>query len=235
MRVITGSARGRRLREPEGTDTRPTTDRVKEGLFSAIQFAIPGRTALDLFAGTGQLGIECLSRGAASCVFVDDSPKALACVRENLKRTGLSDRGRVVSGDALAFLRSTGGRGGASGQCGATERNGGTLEQSGGFGLILLDPPYGSGLLEAALETIAAPGILAPGGIVTAEHPADAPPPVMGPSLRIRKTYRYGKIAVTLYERDGPEPPPRESVEYHQETEPRDSPGDAMGTGEEPA
>ena len=77
MRVITGSARGRRLKELEGMETRPTTDRVKEGLFNVLQFDIEGRKVLDLFAGTGQLGIECLSRGAASAVFVDRRPEAL--------------------------------------------------------------------------------------------------------------------------------------------------------------
>ena len=101
MRVITGSARGRRLKELEGMETRPTTDRVKEGLFSAIQFDIEGRKVLDLFAGTGQLGIECLSRGAASAVFVDRRADAVKLIRENLKLTELSDRARVVPGDAM--------------------------------------------------------------------------------------------------------------------------------------
>ena len=89
MRVITGSARGRRLLELAGTETRPTTDRVKEGVFNIIQFDIEGRRVLDLFAGTGQLGIEALSRGAASAVFVEQRRDAAALVRENLKLTGL--------------------------------------------------------------------------------------------------------------------------------------------------
>lgn len=94
MRVITGTARGRRLKELEGMETRPTTDRVKEGLFSALQFEIEGRRVLDLFAGTGQLGIECLSRGAAAAVFVDRRPDAVKLIRENLKVTDLADRAR---------------------------------------------------------------------------------------------------------------------------------------------
>ena len=101
MRVITGTARGRRLKELEGTETRPTTDRVKEGLFSALQFDIEGRRVLDLFAGTGQLGIECLSRGAASAVFVDRRADAVKLIRENLKLTELQDRARVVAGDSI--------------------------------------------------------------------------------------------------------------------------------------
>ena len=102
MRVITGTARGRRLKELEGTETRPTTDRVKEGLFSALQFDIEGRRVLDLFAGTGQLGIECLSRGAASAVFVDRRADAVKLIRENLKLTELQDRdGRLMSGGQM--------------------------------------------------------------------------------------------------------------------------------------
>ena len=91
MRVITGSARGRSLKELEGLETRPTTSRVKEGLFSALQFDIEGRQVLDLFAGTGQLGIECLSRGASGAVFVDQRKDAAAVIRENLRRTGLQE------------------------------------------------------------------------------------------------------------------------------------------------
>ena len=90
MRVITGSARGRKLSEPNGMDIRPTSDQVKEAIFNIVQFDIEGRRVLDLFAGTGQLGIEALSRGAASCTFVDESRTAIALVRENLKRCQLS-------------------------------------------------------------------------------------------------------------------------------------------------
>ena len=180
MRVITGSARGRRLRELEGQETRPTTDRVKEGLFSALQFEIEGRRVLDLFAGTGQLGIECLSRGAGSAVFVDQRQDAVRLIRENLRLTALEDRARVTCGDALEFL--------------ARSRE--------TFDLILLDPPYGTGLLEAALERCAgAPGLLSPHGVIAAEHPADRPPPLPGETLRVHRTYRYGKIGVTIFRR----------------------------------
>ena len=184
MRVITGSAGGRRLLELEGLETRPTTDRVKEGVFSALQFDIEGRRVLDLFAGTGQMGIECLSRGAASAVFVDRRKDAFALIKKNLALTGLQDRARVVHGDSLAFL------------AGAGES----------FDLVFLDPPYASGLLEQALERLAAPGfdILAPYGIIVAEHPAGKTLPVPPPYC-VRKTYRYGKIAVTLLRREGNE------------------------------
>lgn len=181
MRVITGSARGRRLKELPGMETRPTTDRVKEGLFSAIQFDIEGRRVLDLFGGTGQLGIECLSRGAASAVFVEQRRDAAALIRENLALTGLGGRAQVIQADALAFLDRAPGR----------------------FGVILLDPPYRQGLLEASLEKIVRIDILAPHGIMTAEHPAESPPPPVDGPYRHHRTYRYGRIGLTVFRRDG--------------------------------
>ena len=184
MRIISGSARGRKLKEPQGLDTRPTTDKVKESLFNIIQFELEGRRVLDLFAGTGQMGIECLSRGAVSAVFVDRRKDAAQLVKKNLDLTNLQDRARVVNGDSLAFLA-------------------GTKER---FDLVFLDPPYASGLLEQALEALTAPGfdILTPYGIIVAEHPADRRLAVPA-GCRLRKPYRYGKIAVTLFCREGNE------------------------------
>ena len=104
MRVIAGAERGITLKTPEGLRTRPTAERVKEGLFSAIQFEIPGTRVLDLFAGTGQLGIEALSRGARDAVFVDMGADACRLVRENLQRTGLTGRAQVVQADYLRYL-----------------------------------------------------------------------------------------------------------------------------------
>ena len=183
MRVITGSARGRRLKELEGMETRPTTDRVKEGLFSALQFDIEGRKVLDLFAGTGQLGIECLSRGAASAVFVDRRADAVKLIRANLRLTELEDRARVVAGDSMEYLKS--------------------IREP--FDIIFLDPPYAAGLLEPAIAHIAKFDILAPHGIIAAEHPADRVLPALAPPYRLHRTYRYGKIALTLYRRGGNE------------------------------
>ncbi|WP_308527127.1 16S rRNA (guanine(966)-N(2))-methyltransferase RsmD [uncultured Oscillibacter sp.] len=180
MRVITGTARGRRLKELEGMETRPTTDRVKEGLFSAIQFEIEGRKVLDLFAGTGQLGIECLSRGAASAVFVDRRADAVKLIRENLKLTELADRARVVAGDSMEFLKSL------------KER----------FDIVLLDPPYAAGLLEPAIAHLTAFDILNPHGIIVAEHPAERSLQPPAAPYRVRRAYRYGKIAVTVICRD---------------------------------
>jgi len=179
MRVITGSARGRRLKELEGMETRPTTDRVKEGMFNALQFDLEGRRVLDLFAGTGQLGIECLSRGAASAVFVDRRADAVKLIRENLKATDLTDRARVVAGDSMEYLKQ--------------------LREK--FDIILLDPPYEAGLLEVAIAHIAKFDILASHGIIVAEHPAGRAMPVLEAPYKLHRTYRYGKIALTLYRR----------------------------------
>ena len=179
MRVITGSARGRRLKELEGLETRPTTGKVKEALFSVIQFDIEGRRVLDLFAGTGQLGIEALSRGAESAVFVERRKDALQAIRENLEACGFSDRARVINGDAMSYLKSG-------------EK----------FDLIFLDPPYASGLLQQALEDIARFDICSRHGIIVAESAADqALPPLSGP-YSIYREYRYGKIKLTVYHRN---------------------------------
>ena len=176
MRVITGTARGKRLLEPKGNDVRPTTDLVKESLFSILQFDVPGRRVLDLFAGTGQLGIEALSRGAAECVFVDNDPASLALVRENLRRCGLE--GQVVRSDAEKYLS----------HCGT-------------FDLVLVDPPYHAGLYKKILEALFRFDILSVGGIIAVEsmHGEELPGAVL-PYLRGRD-YRYGKVALTLYSR----------------------------------
>ena len=135
MRVITGSARGRRLGELKGMETRPTTDKVKESIFNCIQFDVEDARVLDLFAGTGQLGIEALSRGAKSALFVDKRADAVKLVRENLALCRLEENAQVICGDSLAVARHA-------------ERE--------EFDIIFLDPPYESGLLEQAMEKIAA-------------------------------------------------------------------------------
>ena len=181
MRVISGSARGRRLKELQGMDTRPTTDKVKESLFNIIQFELEGRRALDLFGGTGQLGIEALSRGAVHCTFVDMRREAAALIRENLRLCGLSERSRVVQGDALAFLAS------------CREK----------FDLIFLDPPYQSGLLEKSMEAAAGFDILSEHGIMICESAADQVLPPLAPPYEWGREYRYGKIKLTVCHRKG--------------------------------
>ena len=182
MRVITGTARGRKLGQLQGMDTRPTTDQVKESIFNIIQFDIEGRRVLDLFAGTGQLGIEALSRGAAECVFIDRRPDAVRLIQENLALCKLAGRARVRQGDALPYLRSG-------------EK----------FDLVFLDPPYASGLLEQALTDIAAFDICRQHGIIVAESAAETVLPALPPPYRLYREYRYGKIKLTVFHRGGNE------------------------------
>ena len=162
-------------------DTRPTTDKVKESLFNIIQFEIEGRRVLDLFGGTGQLGIEALSRGADHCTFVDMRKEAAALIRENLRLTGLSERSRVVQGDALSFLSSCGEK----------------------FDVILLDPPYHTELLEKSVERITEFDILREHGIMICESAAERQLPALPPPYERGRGYRYGKIRLTVCRRAG--------------------------------
>ena len=163
-------------------ETRPTTDKVKESLFSIIQFDIEGRRVLDLFAGTGQLGIEALSRGAASAVFIDRRADAVRLVKDTLELCGLSDRASVRCGDAMSYLRSG-------------EK----------FDLIFLDPPYAAGLLGPALEEIARFDICREQGIIVAESALETALPALAPPYTLYREYRYGKIKLTVYHRGGNE------------------------------
>lgn len=176
MRVITGKARGRKLREPKGMDIRPTTDMVKEAVFNILQFELEGARVLDLFAGTGQLGIEALSRGAAEAVFVDASSAAVRLVRENLSACGFE--GRVIQGDALSVLRGL-----------------------GKFDVVFLDPPYDSGLLEKALEIAENVDLLAAGGIIVCESRRETALPAPPEGCFTELERRYGKVKITIIRR----------------------------------
>ena len=177
MRVITGSARGKRLKAPEGLHTRPTADRVKEALFSAIQFEIQNAKFLDLFAGSGQMGIEALSRGAAAATFVDNDRKAYALIKENIKATGFENESSVVQSDYLSFLN----------RC--KEK----------YHIIFLDPPYAEEFLESSLKRITEIDILEDCGIIICERPADKLQEIEIPGLIRTKDYRYGKTWITIY------------------------------------
>ncbi len=180
MRVITGKARGVALKTPEGMLTRPTTDRVKEALFSIIQFDLPGAEVLDLFGGTGQLGIEALSRGAKRAVFVDSQAKACALIGENLRRTRLESQARVVRGDYLEYLK----------RC---------REQ---YDIVFLDPPYAEVFLENALKWIAEIDILRSGGIIVTERPLDKALTLEFPGFTRSRDYKYGKTLITIYRKE---------------------------------
>ena len=180
MRVISGSAKGVTLKTPDGMQTRPTADRVKEALFSIIQFEIPGASVLDLFAGTGQLGIEALSRGAKNAVFVDAADKACRLVQENLQKTKLMESSEVVRSDYLAYLNSCRKK----------------------FNIILLDPPYAEIFLENALKLITKIDILQNGGIIVTERPVGKELNVEFPGFSRSKDYKYGSTLLTIFRKE---------------------------------
>lgn len=180
MRVITGKARGVNLKTPEGLATRPTADRVKEALFSVIHFDVPNARVLDLFGGTGQLGIEALSRGARSAVFVDAGEPACKLIRENLRRTKLESQASVVRADYLDYLH----------RCRET------------FDIIFLDPPYAEVFLENSIKCITEIDILQSGGIIVCERPLGKDLPWEYLGFTRSKDYKYGKTLITLYRKD---------------------------------
>lgn len=174
MRVITGSARGRKLVAPEGFDVRPTADKVKEGIFSAIQFNIEGAYVLDLFAGSGQMGIEALSRGAERAVFVDSSQRSLRCVNENLRATKFERYAEVINRDSYDYIKHTAKK----------------------FDIIILDPPYCFNHINNILPFVA--DKLNDGGYIICEYEKEADIDIIPDSLKVKKTYKYGKINVTI-------------------------------------
>lgn len=175
MRVITGTARGRRLVTPEGLDVRPTPEKVKEALFSALQFDIEGRRVLDLFAGSGQLGIEALSRGAKFATFVDNSQVSIKTVNKNLETALLTDKAKVVKGDYASFCAS----------CRDT------------FDIVFLDPPYDAGFLLPAFKSVLP--LMSDYGMIICEYPPHVEMPESIGGFEVSRSYRYGKINVSVY------------------------------------
>ncbi len=176
MRVITGSARGRKLITVEGTDVvRPTTDGVKEAIFSAIQFEIEGRTVLDLFAGSGQLGIEALSRGAKEAYFVDSAMASIKVVKENLRTTKFEDKAHVVNMPFSAFLKST----------------------RATFDIAILDPPYDLKIIQKALPHLEEK--MSDSGIIICEHEKELTLPRDLGRFEIAKVLKHSRTAITIY------------------------------------
>lgn len=179
MRVITGTARGRRLKTLDGSDiVRPTADKVKEAMFSIVQFDLEDAVVLDLFAGSGQLGIEALSRGAAKAYFVDSSPASIGVIRENLQHTQLEENAVVVNMPNSAFLRTTPAK----------------------FDIAFLDPPYGKKLIQRSLPALTER--MSENGIIVCEHESDCRLPESENGFTISKTYSYGKISLTVYRKE---------------------------------
>lgn len=176
MRVISGSLRGLKLSCPEGLKTRPTLDRVKEALFSMLFDKTADASVLDLFAGSGALGIEALSRYAAHCTFVDKDKEALSVIKSNIQKCRLCDRADIIESDSINFLEKT----------------------SGCYDIIFLDPPYGAGLYEQVLKIIKARGLLKDNGVVIAE--CDSSYEIAPVGFCIVKNKTYGKVKLYVLE-----------------------------------
>ncbi|MCZ7627173.1 MAG: 16S rRNA (guanine(966)-N(2))-methyltransferase RsmD [Candidatus Methylomirabilota bacterium] len=183
MRVIGGLARGRRILAPRGRVTRPTSDYLREVLFDLLAPQIDGKTFLDLYAGTGAVGIEALSRGAAAAIFVEQNRSALAILYRNLDRSGFRERAVVVPMEVRRYLRRA-------------------AIRSEQFDLIFLDPPYLSGDREAALTIIAERQVLAPGGLAILERSARIAQSEVPTGLEHVREVRHGDSALQIYRRE---------------------------------
>lgn len=178
MRIIAGSARGRTFDAPEGRSTRPTLDRVREAMFGMIQFDVQGANVLDLFAGSGALGLEALSRGAEHAVFCDIERSVCRLIGRNVSKLGFDERSEVFCSDALRLID----------RLSAEGRR---------FSIVLLDPPYESGLYVPALTALASSGVLEEGCIILAEHSNKSAPDFSACPFETGKPRRYGDAAVT--------------------------------------
>ncbi len=176
MRVISGSARGKKLISPEGLNVRPTLDRVKESVFNMIAFDILDSSVLDLFCGSGALGIEALSRGAASAVFVDMSRDSLSATKQNLAATRLADSAETVLCDSIAYIRNT----------------------TKTFDIIFIDPPYKAGLYQEVLSSILEKKLLNPGGKIVVESAIDDSPTVSEGIFSEVREKKYGKVKILI-------------------------------------
>lgn len=185
MRIITGTARGTKLQTLDGDATRPTAERVKEAIFSMIQFDLTDATVLDLFAGSGQLGLEALSRGAEKAHLVDKSADAVAIIKANAQKTHLWERCRLVLSDYAEYLRVSKGK------------------QK--FDFVFLDPPYGSGMLQNSLKLLADADLLADGAWIICEDETEdifGDDEALAAKYTVEKQNRYGRIFITVLTRN---------------------------------
>jgi 16S rRNA (guanine966-N2)-methyltransferase len=178
LRITGGEYKGRRLKAPAGQDTRPTADKVKEALFAILGAAVRGARAADFFAGSGALGLECLSRGALSCLFVEKRRQALSIIKENLAALNLQDRSVVLTADAARPSRR--------------------LLAAGPWELVLADPPYEKGLVQKVVGLAAEHGFLAPGGLMVIEHSPRERPRAQG-GLKLADHRVYGQTELTFF------------------------------------
>jgi 16S rRNA (guanine966-N2)-methyltransferase len=178
MRIVAGRAKGRRIHAPRGRDVRPTADRVREALFSSISSRLPGARVLDLFAGTGALGLEALSRGARAAVFVEQDVTTARLLRQNIDVCGMTPFSQVIRRDALAAVRQL-------------------AKQHAVFDIIFLDPPYRGPMLENVLYRLLETPLLEEEFLIVAEHP-EALPPKLPNELTIVSTRHYGKTVLSF-------------------------------------
>ena len=179
MRIITGSAKGIKLKAPAGFDTRPTADRVKESVFNILGDIVVDARVLDIFAGTGNLGLEALSRGGKTAVFVDKSSDSIGIIKENAQHTKLAEHTEIYKNDVLRALDK--------------------LVQAGrSFDLLFCDPPYKQGFVQAVLEKLDKHPIMAPGGVVVMEHSRHEKIADEWEHLQLKRTERYGATLVSF-------------------------------------
>lgn len=178
MRIIAGLEKGRKLATPDDFAVRPTTDKVKENIFNILQFSLPHTQVLDLFSGTGQLGLEALSRGANFCTFVEKSKKAFHLVQENINRTKMADKSKIILTDAVLYLNTT----------------------ADFFDIVLADPPYHTPLLRKVIEIL--PQRLNENGIILCEHSIQEKMPERQKDVFLKKQFTYGKIMLSLYKKE---------------------------------
>ncbi|MBE6635866.1 MAG: 16S rRNA (guanine(966)-N(2))-methyltransferase RsmD [Ruminococcaceae bacterium] len=180
MKIITGTAKGRNLKTLTGDMTRPTSERIKEAMFSSIQFDIEHRRTLDLYAGCGQLGLEALSRGAESCMFIDSSRDAMEIVKANATATTLADRCKYLVSDARNYVRKVSGR----------EK----------FDLVFIDPPYAQECCAELMRRLADGGVLALGAIVVCESGTERIDPASFADFELTKSKSYGsKTSLNIF------------------------------------
>ena len=180
MRIIAGELKGRKLVTPKDDSVRPTTDKVKEAVFSMLMPWLPDSVVLDLFAGTGSLGLEALSRGAKRAYFVDRDRRSIAMVRENVAHCRVEDRSVILCSDHAS----------------AMNRIHDTVD------IVFLDPPYKAGLMTDCLQRLDSSGLVPEGGLVVAEHGAQETLPEECAGFNRIKERRYGKICISVYERE---------------------------------
>ena len=176
LRVISGSARGKKLLSAEGLDVRPTLDRVKESVFNMIAFDVPDASVLDLFSGSGALGIEALSRGAKNAVFIDIFSESVAITKKNLEATHMTDSATVINSDSIVFLNK------------CCEK----------FDIIFIDPPYESDLYEKSLKAIKENSVLSEDGFIVLEYDTNTTPPFELCGFEILKEKKYGRVKILI-------------------------------------